>query len=104
MRRGDDLRMAREIGHRHLVRRAADVERAPGEPSGVERGPQRLVVDEVAARRVDEVRAGFHLRERRRVHQLLGLVVRDDQANDEIRLREHCRHLALLHPGFSAVA
>ena len=44
-------------GRRHLVGRAADVERGAAEVAAVERGEQRRVVDQLAARGIDEERA-----------------------------------------------
>ena len=51
---GEHARMARQRRRRHLVGRAADVERAAAEVAGVERGEQGGVVDQLAARGVDE--------------------------------------------------
>ena len=53
VRRGDRARMARHRGRRHLVGRAAHVERAARDRAGVELRDQRVLVDQVAARGID---------------------------------------------------
>ena len=76
--------MQRQPQRRHLIDVAADVERTSGDPAGVERGEQRVVVDEVAARRVHEEGARLHARERRGIHEVLGLRRCHGEADDEV--------------------
>src|SRR3989475_12680039 len=56
------------------------------------------LVDEVAARDVDEESAALHARERRVVHQVLGLGGRGREAHDVIRRRQHLGQVHLLDP------
>jgi hypothetical protein len=87
MRRGDDIRARGEARRRHLVRRTADVHGAAAEMARHERGLERLLVDQVAARDVDEIGAALHLREGTSVHKLLGLRAGEGERDDVVRLR-----------------
>jgi hypothetical protein len=60
VRRGDHARVRGHARRRHLVGRAAHVERAAGDGAGVQRGEQRVFIDQVAARGVDEERMRLH--------------------------------------------
>src|SRR3954470_7980745 len=61
MRRGDYVGPRGEARRRHLVGRAADVHGEAGEVAGIERRFDGLLVDEIAARYVDETGTALHL-------------------------------------------
>src|SRR5688572_2061524 len=61
MRRGDDVLAPRQARRRHLVGRAAHVHGEAGEVPRVERRLDRGLVDQVAARDVDQIRTLLHL-------------------------------------------
>ena len=58
---------------------------APADLAGAERIEQRLLVDELAARGVDEADPVLHARERRRVEQARGLAGEREVQRDEVR-------------------
>jgi hypothetical protein len=59
VRRRDDVGATGQAGRGHLVGRAADIHRRARDPPLVERARERRLVDEVAARGVDEEAEGF---------------------------------------------
>ena len=70
VRRGDDLR---QLGQRPIGRRLVfeDVEPRAADDARFDRAPQRGLVDQLAARRVDQSDARFAAREPRVVEQML---------------------------------
>ena len=82
-----------QIGmHRRLV--LVDVERRAGEQVLLQRPRQRLLVDDRAARRVDEIRRALHARQRALVDQMPRLrrqrhVQRDDVRRDQQAIERH---------------
>jgi hypothetical protein len=88
VRRRDDVGAAREIRARHLVGGAADIHCRPGDAALVEGAGKRRLVDEIAARGVDEKGGRLHACERRRVDEVLGLGGCDRERHDEVAGRE----------------
>ncbi len=85
VRRGDHVGARSEPRRGHLVRRSSHVERAARDVPGIERRLQRRLVDQVAARDVDEIGAALHLGEGGVVHQVFGFRRRDGERHDEVR-------------------
>ena len=93
-----DVGAARERRRRHLVRRAADVERGAGDAFCLERCGERRLVDQIAARQIDEIGRLLHRREGRSVHQVFGRLVGDGEADDEIGARQEIGQRDLRQP------
>jgi hypothetical protein len=65
--------------------------------TGVERGHERLLVDDAAARGVDQQRAALHLGHRRRPDEAAGLVGQRRVAGDEVGAGEELVQVDQLH-------
>src|SRR5262249_27699893 len=80
----DHVGASRQRERRHLILRPANVKSCAGDALVVERTRKRGLVDQVAARQIYEIGRWHHLRKGFGVHQILGLLVGDGQAHDEI--------------------
>jgi hypothetical protein len=91
VRRGDDPRVPQErmAGRRRLLREY--VERRAGEAALLQGGEQRLLVDQAAARAVDEERAPFHRPELGAAQQGPGGRPEGDVERQHIRVPQHLR-------------
>ena len=67
-----------------------DVDARRGDLPALQRGHERRLVDDVAARRVDQDARFLHLAEPLRVHQVTRLGQRRAVQRDEVRLPENC--------------
>ncbi len=97
VRRRDHVLARGKPRRRHLVGRAPDVHRAAGEPPGIERRLERRLVDQVAARDVDEVRAFLHLVEGLRIHEVFGLGGRHREGHNVVGFLQQLVQRHLLH-------
>ena len=88
MRRGDDVGQAGEFGRRHLVRCPADIHGGAGDATFGQGLRQCRLVDEIAARHVDEEGIGLHAPEGRLAQQVLGLLVGDGEADHVVGARQ----------------
>ena len=88
VRRDDDVV---ELEQRAVVRLLReDVERGAGELAGAQRLDERLLVDQLAARGVDQARAVVHLRDRLRRSTTAARLGRERQVQrEEVGRREH---------------
>src|SRR4051794_17077512 len=88
VRRDDDVVELEErvVGGRRLL--LEDVDRGAGDGPVDERPMQRLLVDDRAARRVDEIGGGLHQRELARADQLARRLVEVARDTDEVRLAQ----------------
>ena len=91
--------MPRQRGAWHLVRRTADVERRATQVPTVERAQQGGVVDQVAARCIDEVRTPLHAGKRFVFQQVFGRCIGSCQADHEVGLRQEFRQADLHDSG-----
>ena len=73
------------------------VERCAGHLAGIERHAQRLLVDQAAARAIDDAHPFFHFGERSRVDDVLGLFGERGVQRDEIRTLEQLVELDFVH-------
>ena len=103
MRRGDDVGARGEVERGLLVLRAADIHRGAGDALLVERARERRLVDQIAARQVDEEGGWPHVRESGGVHQVLGRLIGDGEADDEIRARQQVLERTCATPGSATV-
>ena len=87
---------AASSGRGHLVGRAADVERGAGDASLVEGDRERRLVDEVAAREIDQECIAAHEPQLRRADQIFGLLRRHRQRQYEIGALQQLVELDLL--------
>ena len=85
VRRDDDLRQLEERARVRL--RTEHVEGGAGHLAGPNGRDERLLVDQVAPRRVDDANAVLHPLERRGVEQPLRLVVEREVERDDVGLR-----------------
>src|SRR5712692_5986858 len=88
VRRRDHVGPARELERGHLVRRTPNVDRGARDAPLLERPLERRLIDQIAARQIDEERTRLHLRESRGVHQILGFLGRDGEAYHEVGFGE----------------
>ena len=95
MRRADDVGMAEQdvLGRRLLDE---DVESGAGDVLGIQRIDQRLLVDQTAARTIDDAHALLGLGQSRRVDDVLGLVGQRRVQRDEVGALEEIVELDLL--------
>ena len=84
VRRGDDVRARGDGRRRHLVGRAADVQRAAAQAPGIQCSNQCRLVDQIAARRIDENGALLHGRELPFADEVFRFRRRDREGNDVI--------------------
>ena len=96
MGRRDNVRQPREFRRRHLVGRAADIHGGAGDTVFRQDLQQRRLVDQIAARHVDEEGVRLHAGEGRRVQQVLGLLVGDGEADHVVGAAQQLLHRQLL--------
>ena len=94
--RGDHVGAGGEMRRGHLVGCAAYVQSSAGDALLIEGGCERRLVDEVAAREVDEERVGAHEPQLRRADQVLGLLGGHRQRQHEIGALQQLVELHLL--------
>ena len=91
VRSSDHVGAPRQCERGHLVLCAANVKGSAGDALVVERAGKRGLVNQVAARQIYEIGRRHHLREGFGVHQILGLLVGNGEAHDEIRSCQQIR-------------
>ncbi len=95
MRRAHHVGMAEQrIGRRRLL--DEHVEGRARDLPGIERLPQRLLVDQPAARTIDDAHALLHRRDRSGIDDVLGLVGQRRVQRDEVGALEQFRKIDLL--------
>ena len=99
MRGRDDVRQPGQLRRRHLVQRAADIHRGAGNAVLAQRRRERRLVDEIAARQVDEERIGAHPRQRRLPDQIFGFFIGDRETNDKVGSAEQIVERHMLDAG-----
>ena len=99
MRRRDHVWQAGEVGRGHLVGGAADVHGAAGDRARAQGLLERLLVDQVAARDVDEVRGALHPKKLVAADQVLGLRRGDGQTDHEVGFFQQRAEVGLAQRG-----
>jgi hypothetical protein len=95
MRGGDDIREPRELRRRHLIRRAANIHRRARDAALAQCVGQGLLIDQIAARQIDEKGVRLHPRQSRLPDQIFGLLIGDREAHHIVRAAEQIveRHM-----------
>ena len=101
VRRGNHPRMPRQHRRGHLVGRTSHIHGAAGQVADVQRLQQGALVDQVAARGIDEERTGLHRGEAGGVHQVLGCGYRWRQAHHMVGPCQQRAEFELLDAGAS---